>query len=78
MLVRKIARGVTGQQPLAANCSTRTRLIAMPSRRALDLLGPQARLLRTGALRPYTNTPIYIIYGTGPEAQWLADQLPLP
>jgi hypothetical protein len=46
--------------------------------RALRLLGPGARLLRTGALRPYTTKPIYVIYGAGPEAQWLADQLPLP
>jgi 4-amino-4-deoxy-L-arabinose transferase-like glycosyltransferase len=46
--------------------------------RVLALLGPGARLLRTGALRPYTSNPIYVIYGAGPEAQWLADQLPLP
>ena len=45
--------------------------------RAVQALGPGARLLRTGPTRPYTSYPIYAVYGAGPEAQWLADHLPL-
>lgn len=45
---------------------------------ALQALGPGARLLRTGPAHPDTNEPTYLVYGTGPDAQWLADRLPLP
>jgi hypothetical protein len=45
---------------------------------AMKALGPDARLLRTGPPRPDSNKPIYLVYGTGPDAQWLADRLQLP
>jgi hypothetical protein len=45
---------------------------------ALQAFGPGASLLRTGPPHPDTNQPIYLVYGTGPDAQWLADHLPLP
>jgi hypothetical protein len=45
---------------------------------ALQALGPDASLLRTGPPHPDTSEPIYLVYGTGPDARWLADRLPLP
>jgi hypothetical protein len=45
---------------------------------ALAALGPDGRLLRTGPLRPGSDEPIYFVYGTGPDAQSLADRLPIP
>jgi hypothetical protein len=45
---------------------------------ALRALGPGARLLRTGPLQPGSDDPIYVVYGAGDDAQWLADRLPLP
>lgn len=45
---------------------------------AVQALGPGASLLRTGPPHPDTNEPIYLVYGTGSDAQWLADRLPLP
>jgi hypothetical protein len=45
---------------------------------ALRALGSDARLLRTGPPRPGSDRPIYLVYGTGPEAEWLASRLPIP
>ena len=45
---------------------------------ALRALGPGARLLRAGPLQPGSDDPIYLVYGAGDDAQWLADRLPLP
>ena len=38
---------------------------------AMKALGPDAHLLRTGLSRPDSSESIYVVYGTGPDAQWL-------
>ena len=45
---------------------------------ALRALGPSARLLRSGPAAPDSGAPFYLVYGFGPEAQSIADRLPLP